>query len=35
LVLLAGLLLFATSRGKRPASSLEFILNGKKTENGD
>ena len=29
-VLVAGILLFATSRGKRPASSLEFILNGKK-----
>ena len=30
LVLVAGMLLFATSRGKRPASSLEFILNGNK-----
>lgn len=30
LVLVAGMLLYYTSRGKRGASSLEFILNGKK-----
>ena len=30
LVLVAGMILYYTSRGKRPASSLEFILNGKK-----
>jgi hypothetical protein len=30
LVLVAGMLLYYTSRGKRPSSSLEFILNGKK-----
>lgn len=30
LVLVAGMLLYYTSRGKREASSLEFILNGKK-----
>lgn len=30
LVLVAGILLYYTSRGKRPSSSLEFILNGKK-----
>ncbi len=30
LVLVAGMILYYTSRGKRPNSSLEFILNGKK-----
>jgi hypothetical protein len=30
LVLVSGMILYYTSRGKRPASSLEFILNGKK-----
>lgn len=30
LVWAAGILLYYTSRGKRPSSSLEFILNGKK-----
>jgi hypothetical protein len=30
LVILAGMVLYFTSRGKRPSSSLEFILNGKK-----
>lgn len=30
LILLAGVVLYYTSRGKRPASSMEFILNGKK-----
>lgn len=30
LVLLSGVLLFYTSRGKRASSSMEFILNGKK-----
>ena len=30
LILLSGILLFYTSRGKRPSSSMEFILNGKK-----
>ncbi len=30
LVLVAGMLLYYTSRGKRQASSLDFILNGKK-----
>ena len=30
LVLVAGMLLYYTSRGKRESSSLEFILNGKK-----
>ncbi len=29
-VLVAGMLLYYTSRGRRPSSSLEFILNGKK-----
>jgi drug/metabolite transporter (DMT)-like permease len=30
LILLAGMVLYYTSRGKRPSSSMEFILNGKK-----
>lgn len=30
LILIAGMLLYYTSRGKRPASSMEFLLNGKK-----
>ncbi len=30
IVLVAGIILYYTSRVKRPASSLEFILNGKK-----
>ena len=30
LILLAGVVLYYTSRGKRPSSSMEFILNGKK-----
>ncbi len=30
LVLIGGMALFYTSRGKRPSSSMEFILNGKK-----
>ncbi len=30
LVLIAGILLFYTSRGKRESSSMEFLLNGKK-----
>ena len=30
LVLVSGMVLFYTSRGKRAASSMEFILNGKK-----
>jgi hypothetical protein len=30
LMILGGMVLYFTSRGKRPSSSLEFILNGKK-----
>lgn len=30
LILLGGMVLYYTSRGKRPSSSMEFILNGKK-----
>lgn len=30
LILISGILLTFTSRGKRPSSSMEFILNGKK-----
>ena len=30
LILIAGMLLYYTSRGKRPSSSMEFLLNGKK-----
>ena len=30
LLLIAGMLLYYTSRGKRPSSSMEFLLNGKK-----
>lgn len=30
MVLVGGMLLYATSRGKRPTSSLEFLLNGNK-----
>jgi len=29
-ILLGGMVLYYTSRGKRPSSSMEFILNGKK-----
>ena len=30
LILIAGMLLYYTSRGKRPSSSMEFLLNGKR-----
>jgi hypothetical protein len=30
LILVAGIVLYYTSRGKRQSSSMEFILNGKK-----
>jgi hypothetical protein len=32
LIILAGMVLYFTSRGKRESSSLEFILNGKNTK---
>lgn len=32
LIILAGLVLYATARGQRPASSMEFLLNGTKSK---